>query len=95
MSHSKIKIEDKEIEVESGKHLSESLDATNSPILFGCRTGICGTCLIKVLDGQENITPPCDDEAEFLEIVAEGDKDMRLACKVVIDGNIHIKYIGK
>ncbi|PIK15762.1 2Fe-2S iron-sulfur cluster-binding protein [Halobacteriovorax sp. JY17] len=97
MSLSKIKIKgiEEELEVESGKHLSELLTASNSPILFGCRTGICGTCLIRVHDGKENINPPCADEAEFLEIVAEGDSKMRLACKVIINGNINIEYIGK
>lgn len=95
MSLSKIKVNNQEIEVESGKHLSETLDATNSPILFGCRTGICGTCLIKIIDGKENINPPCADETEFLEIVAEGKSNLRLACKVIINGNIQIEYIGK
>lgn len=97
MSRNKITIEGKDspTEVESGKHLSEVLDASNSPILFGCRTGICGTCLIQVIEGEDNMAPPCADELEFLEIVAEGENSMRLACKVVLNGDAKIKYIGK
>ncbi|CBW26624.1 ferredoxin, root r-b2 [Halobacteriovorax marinus SJ] len=97
MSLNKVEIDGQanSVEVEDGKHLSEVLDATNSPILFGCRTGICGTCLIQVQEGMENTSAPCEDEREFLEIVAEGDSTMRLACKVKTSGNIKIKYIGK
>ncbi|MBC6436085.1 2Fe-2S iron-sulfur cluster binding domain-containing protein, partial [Nostoc sp. HG1] len=30
------------------QNLSEHLTIQNSPVLFGCRTGICGTCLVEV-----------------------------------------------
>ena len=27
--------------------LSRELDVSNSPLLFGCRTGVCGTCAVE------------------------------------------------
>ncbi|MEL7510357.1 MAG: 2Fe-2S iron-sulfur cluster-binding protein, partial [Cyanobacteria bacterium J06554_1] len=29
--------------------LADTFTVQNSPILFGCRTGICGTCLVTVI----------------------------------------------
>lgn len=80
-------------EIEAKRNLSEVLDATNSSILFGCRTGICGTCLVKIVEGKENIDPPNKDEEEYLEIVADED-DLRLACQLCPKGNIKLNYRG-
>ena len=32
------------LELARGESLAIELDIENSPVLFGCRTGICGTC---------------------------------------------------
>ena len=84
-----------ELELEKGVELSKQLDATTSPILFGCRTGICGTCIVEVLSGEENLNPPDEDEAELLEIMADDLSHPRLACQLRCDGDVSVKYIGK
>jgi ferredoxin len=61
--------------------LAEALDVTNSPLLFGCRTGACGTCMIEV-EPAGALPPPSDDERELLEIFAPGDPKARLACQL-------------
>ena len=94
MQH-KIQFKDKEVLVEDKTNPSEVLNATNSPVLFGCRTGICGTCLIKVIDGAKNLDPPDEDEMEVLELLAPEEKNVRLACQLKINGDIKIEYIGK
>ncbi len=81
-------------EVNQDTLLSKELDATNSPILFGCRTGICGTCLLVVEEGSENTNDADADELEFLEIVSD-DPRARLACKMTCHGPVKVKYIGK
>ena len=51
MSDFKVTFEDTAYEpqmVSKGPSLSEELTASNSPVLFGCRTGICGTCVVEV-----------------------------------------------
>lgn len=83
------------LELESGVDLSRQLDATSSPILFGCRTGICGTCLVNILEGKDNTNPPSDDERELLEIIAEDYDQPRLACQLKCQGDISLEYIGK
>jgi ferredoxin len=69
-------------------NLSEELDVTNSPLLFGCRTGICGTCLVRV---EGALPPPGDDERELLEVLAPGDPRARLACQLDLVGDITVE----
>jgi ferredoxin len=83
-----------EFEIDEGVELSKQLDSSNSPILFGCRTGICGTCLLVVEEGKENCNERTEDEEEFLEIVSD-DPNARLGCLVKCSGNVKVKYIGK
>ena len=82
------------ITVLEGEYLSESMDVTNSPILFGCRTGICATCLVKVIKGQGNLPPVSEDEAEVLELETD-DADCRLACQLQLLGEVTLEYVGK
>ena len=78
------------VDVPEGPVLSEVLDATNSPVLFGCRTGICGTCIVE-LDGD---VPAADeDEQEILDIYAPENKKVRLACQVRVCGNIRLRSV--
>lgn len=86
---------DQEYNFDEGAELSKVLDASNSPLLFGCRTGICGTCLVRVEEGSERDLTPGDDEAEFLEIVDEGEGRLRLACQMKLSNDLVLKYIGK
>lgn len=69
--------------------LAEHLDVTNSPLLFGCRTGICGTCLVRI-DGGD-LPPPSDDEKELLDLLAPGDPQARLACQVELTCDVCVE----
>jgi ferredoxin len=74
-------------------HLSESLTIENSPILFGCRIGICGTCAIQILEGAESLHPRSEEENNFLETMAPGKPELRLACQIQINANIKVKKV--
>ncbi len=65
--------------------LAEVLTVQNSPILFGCRTGICGTCLVEV---SGNVPPPDEDERELLEVLAPDHPKARLACQLDLTGDV-------
>jgi ferredoxin len=79
-----------------GSILSEHLTIDNSPVLFGCRTGICGTCLVEVLSQDNGDLPePAEDEKELLEIVAPDNAKARLACQIELCADITIRYLGK
>ena len=81
------------ISLEKHEKLSEHLTVQNSPVLFGCRTGICGTCLVVV---QGDIPPPSEEEKEILEIFAPGNEQVRLACQIDLTKDIEIKsYAGE
>ena len=80
-----------EVELSENDELSENLTAKNSPILFGCRTGICGTCLIRVHEeGPEPLHPRTQNEVDFLDTLYPGDKSCRLACQIKVNTNIKI-----
>lgn len=75
------------IDLEVNQNLSESLTVENSPVLFGCRTGICGTCLVVV---EGDIPPPLSDEKELLEVLAPENSQARLACQIQLTNDIQI-----
>ena len=78
-----------------GSILSEHLTVENSPVLFGCRTGICGTCLVEVQEEiNGRLADATDDERELLEIIAPDNPKARLACQIELCADIKIKYIG-
>lgn len=83
------------VEVESGSNPSLVLNSSNSPVLFGCRTGVCGTCLVEVLNGAEALEPPNQAEKEILEVFAPENERARLACQLTISSDVEFKAIGK
>ncbi len=74
----------------AGQALSEHLTIQNSPVLFGCRTGICGTCLVEVLG---EIAPPTQDEQELLDAIAPHHSTARLACQLTLTADLEIRKL--
>ena len=75
------------LNVAEGFSLSRTLDVQNSPILFGCRTGICATCVCLV---EGNGSGAGEDEKEVLELFAPDQPNARLACQVKVDADLMI-----
>lgn len=70
------------------------LTVQNSPVLFGCRSGLCGTCLIELEPlATEPVEPPDADEAEALQLYAPGNARARLACQVLLSAAVRIRKI--
>jgi len=82
-----IKTDEKTIEVENGYALIDMCDHDDTSILFGCRDGACGACMIKVLEGSKNLSPISEDEKDFLETMA-AESDERLACQCKVFGDV-------
>lgn len=72
---------DEEIELPDGSPIAEACEEAGVP--FACTEGVCGTCVIEVKSGKENLTPPTKEEEDFL---GEGTEDERLACQCKIKG---------
>ena len=64
-----------------------------SEITFGCRSGKCGICAIKITRGEENASPRNDEENELLDLLGETDALVRLACQCVIFGNVDLETV--
>ena len=78
---------------EKGSALVDKLDATNSPILFGCRTGICCTCAIRV-HNPENCRPQTQVERVFFESVGlEQETDLRLSCQLSAEHDLSVEKV--
>jgi len=84
------------VRLKAGAILSEHLTIENSPLLFGCRTGICGTCLSVVeAVGCGEIAAASEDERDLLDIIAPDNPKARLACQIALSADITIHYLGK
>ncbi len=65
-------------------------------MLFGCRTGVCGTCLIEVEEESNGaLVAPDADEQEVLKVVAPGNSKARLSCQLKLKADIRIRYLGQ
>ncbi len=59
-------------------------------LLFGCRAGACGTCMLRVVANPENISPIRKSERHFLDAVGAS-ADKRLACVSRIIGDVTVE----
>ena len=75
------------LNLEPHQPLAEQLTVQNSPVLFGCCTGLCGTCLVTAIG---DLAPPTTAEQEILDMLAPGNSQARLACQLDVMGEIAI-----
>lgn len=82
-----IKTKDRSITLPDGSEIREACEELG--VSFGCRSGICGTCKINIIEGKENLFPLTFEEVDM------GDRDQkhRLACQAkIIKGSVTIKF---
>jgi len=79
--------ENEETILEDGSPIKEFCEESGVP--FACEEGVCGTCVIEVEEGMENLSPFTQEEEDFLgEMGCE-----RLACQCRIkSGSVKIKF---
>lgn len=76
----------KEIEIKNGSSIKNSAEMLGVP--FGCETGTCGTCMIDIKKGKENLSELTQNEKDL-----DRDKKHRLACQCKIKkGEVVIDY---
>jgi ferredoxin len=77
--------EEKELDEESP--IQETCEEAGVP--FACTEGVCGTCVIEVVEGHQYLSEFTQEEKDFL---GEQDRE-RLACQCKIRGGcVKIKY---
>lgn len=76
-----------EADLEDGSKIKEACEEAGVP--FACEEGCCGTCIVEVEEGQENLTPFTQEEIDFL-----GEEDTeRLACQCRIkQGTVKLRF---
>jgi ferredoxin len=74
-----------EVEIPDGEPIKEYAKTLDIP--FGCEHGICGTCIVTVEEGMENLSEKNRAEKEMH--LAD---NQRLCCQIKIQkGNVIIK----
>jgi ferredoxin len=88
MANLKIEHNDEDIELPDGSPIANACEEAGVP--FACTEGVCGTCVIEVIEGKENLSDPTQEEKDFL---GDGTCDERLACQCKIkSGIVKIKF---
>lgn len=79
---------DEKIDVEDGENLAQFCEEAGVP--FACTEGVCGTCVIQVMDGGENLSNPTQEELDFL---GDATGTERLACQCRIkQGQVKLRF---
>ncbi len=73
------KTNDEEREIPDGTKLEQTAEAMGIP--FGCHHGVCGACLVTVLEGMENLGDVSEAEEDM-----DLEDDERLMCQCTISG---------
>ncbi|MEI6242583.1 MAG: 2Fe-2S iron-sulfur cluster-binding protein [Chlamydiota bacterium] len=76
-----------EFELPEGSELKEPCEQAGVPC--PCGEGVCGMCIVKILDGMDNLSEYTEAEKDFL-----GEKkEERLACQCKIKkGTVKLTY---
>ena len=85
-----ITTDDQTLEVADNYPMIDMCEDFDTSILFGCRDGACGACMIKVLEGEENLSKMEENERDFLETMAAEESE-RLACQCRVRGDVKIE----
>ncbi|ACR13811.1 2Fe-2S iron-sulfur cluster-binding protein [Teredinibacter turnerae] len=72
-----------------GVRVIEISDKLGSGIIYGCREGDCGTCLMKVDEGWSNLSTISVVEDKILRENSAG-KHHRLACQAQVLGDVTV-----
>jgi ferredoxin len=76
--------------IEAEGSLLEAAYDEDLPITFGCQSGKCGVCVVKILSG--NLEPATKVEQAVLEGF-DCSEDERLACLAYIGGDVELKPV--
>ena len=85
-----IKTDRKSIEVEKGAAIIDICEQHETSILFGCRDGACGACMVRVVANPQHLSAMEEHERDFLETMAARD-DERLACQCKVLGDVTLE----
>ncbi len=78
------------VSVPAGTRVIELSERVGAGIVYGCREGDCGTCMMKVEEGWNNLSEPSVLETKILRENMAG-RHYRLACQAQVLGDCIVK----
>ena len=78
------------VSVPVGTRVIEVSEKVGAGIIYGCRECDCGTCLMKVEDGWNNLSEPSVLEDKVLKENMAG-RHFRLACQAQVLGDVTVR----
>jgi ferredoxin len=78
-------------EVEAGTTLLEAGEEAGVEMEAGCFNCSCGTCVVEVVSGMENLDPPTPEELDVLDQWNRDPDKYRLTCCVPLRGDVTIR----
>ncbi len=66
-----------EVDLGDDEPIKDACEEAGVP--FACTEGVCGTCVVEVREGMQNLSPPSQEEIDFLG--EDGCEGERLACQ--------------
>ena len=92
MPKAKITFEDisQTVNVPAGTRVIEVSEKIGAGVIYGCREGDCGTCMMEVTEGWNNLTEPSVLEEKVLRENMAG-RHFRLACQAQNLGDCKVK----
>ncbi|GAB6051903.1 ferredoxin FdxC [Magnetospira thiophila] len=78
------------VNVPVGTRIIEVSEKVGSGIIYGCRECDCGTCIMKVEEGWNNLSEPSVLEDKVLKENMAG-RHYRLACQAQVLGDVTLK----
>lgn len=77
------------VNVPAGVRVIEISEKVGAGIVYGCREGDCGTCMMKVDEGWDNLSTPTIIEDKVLKDNLAG-RHYRLACQAQVIGDVTV-----
>jgi ferredoxin len=77
-------------DVPAGTKMATAAENAGASLLFGCRSGNCGKCRVRVKHGAENLSEVGEREFSFLKLI-DAKPNERLACQVRVNGDCAIE----
>ncbi|MCX6772400.1 MAG: 2Fe-2S iron-sulfur cluster-binding protein [Candidatus Micrarchaeota archaeon] len=84
------KSDNKVVEVPAGTSMVQAAEDNGATIAFSCKAGVCVSCLSNINKGMENLNEKTDNEKATLEGFS-AKPNQRLACQVIINGDVEIE----
>lgn len=88
MARVDLRMDEMIVEVADGSKMIDVCKNNGSSVPFGCANGVCGTCITKIVSGNENLSSLGSREQQTLEMFGAGDGEHRLLCQCTVHGDV-------